>query len=121
MRKQADPLFAYINESTDLTILNFENQNGSIFIDLKVKDDPTWRREDFINLEIKNILQRLKKFPTRDTNEYKSVQIRFLTTSKSAREIATIKVSKLTLLRYNWATMNVNEIPENVDSYLYNR
>lgn len=121
LKKQADPLFTYIKESTDFTILDFKNLNGSISIDLGVIDDPAWLREDFIKLETKNLLRDFKQFPRRDANEYKSVQIRFLTTSKLVREIATIKVSEQTLLRHNWATMDVYKVPESVDSYLYNR
>lgn len=115
----SDALFTTLKKSTDFTISNYENLNGNISVDLVVQDDPGWLREDFIKLEAKILLQEYKLFPRKDANEFKGIQIRFFTKSKPVREIALIKVSEQTAQKYDWHTMDVDKVQDNVDSYSY--
>ena len=115
----SDALFTILKKSTDFTILNYENLNGNISVDLVVQDDPGWLREDFIKLEAKILLQEYKLFPRKDANEFKGIQIRFFTKSKPVREIARIKASEQTAQKYDWQTMDIDKVQDNVDSYSY--
>lgn len=122
----------YIVKTTDFEILSLQNSKGIIKMDIGILNDEAWLREDFIQLEVKNILDQIKAFPVKNMNEITEVNIRFFpisssskivrffSSSNSTKMVAEIRVVNETLYSVQWGTINVNEVPSVVDYYFYN-
>ena len=97
-------------------------KEGNLYIEVKMPPNfERWSNEAVENdftIEVKAILEAVKKYSEKHLDEVKDVSI-YIVTFESNKTVAEINVNKNTLLANNWLELDRLELSKIVDSYKF--